>query len=298
MILRDGRLRRPDGRVIAWTECGLATGFPILRIPGTPGSRIPIRPDAVPWTSRGLRMITVERPGFGASTRLPDHGFMEHADDLAALLDHLGIEAVAAIAGSGGAPYLLALMAAHHKRVLAASVVMGMAPVTAEEIDGLIPLNASFLRFVRDGDVRRLRDLLNDARDAMLSDPVARLLNSTSSAPPSDREVVADPAFQQAYERSTVEALRQGVDGWVDECLAIGGSWSDVRPEAIATRITWWHAKHDRNAPLTAAQRLVGRLASAELRVWTEGGHFIAFHKEGELLDELLLRAGCSGPAP
>ena len=113
MQLRERRLTRDGGRVVAWTECGSPSGRPVLRIPGTPGSRIPLRPDATPWTRRGLRMITTERPGFGASSRLPDHGFLEHADDLAVILDNLSIEALPAIGGSGGAPYLLAFMAAH-----------------------------------------------------------------------------------------------------------------------------------------------------------------------------------------
>ena len=111
-----------------------------------------------------------------------------------------------------------------------------------------------------------------------------------STAPPVDQAVIADPAFQQAYELSTVEALRQGVDGWVDECLAIGGRWRDIEVAAITGTITWWHGEADRNASIAAARRLVDRLTSAELRVWTEAGHLAAFHQEGAVLDELLSR--------
>jgi len=88
--IREGRLTRPEDRIVAWAECGPMDGRPILRIPGTPGSRLAIRPDTSPWRERGLRMILTERPGFGASTRLPGRGFVEHTDDLAAILDELG----------------------------------------------------------------------------------------------------------------------------------------------------------------------------------------------------------------
>jgi pimeloyl-ACP methyl ester carboxylesterase len=291
MQLRERRLTRDDGRVVAWTESGSPSGRPVLRLPGTPGSRIPLRPDASPWTRRGLRMITTERPGFGASSRLPDHGFLEHADDLVAILDSLSIEALPAIGGSGGAPYLLAFMTAHPRRVSAASIVMGMAPVSEQELDTLIPINAAFLRLAWAGDISGLHQLLSEAREAIITDPIGRLQHAMATAPPADRAVIADPAFQQAYERSTLEALRQGVDGWVDECLAIGGRWSDIDVPAITGSITWWHGKADRNASIAAARRLVDRLKSAELRVWTEAGHLTAFHQEGAVLDELLSRA-------
>src|SRR5262245_33977772 len=97
----DHRLRRPDGRIVAWSEAGVEGGRPVLRVPGTPGCRLSIRADRTPWIERGLRVITTERPGFGASTRLPGRGFDEHVDDVAAILDELGIETLPVFGGSG-----------------------------------------------------------------------------------------------------------------------------------------------------------------------------------------------------
>ena len=78
----DHRLTRPDGRVVAWSESGVADGRPVLRVPGTPGCRFSIRADRTPWIERNLRVITTERPGYGASTRLEGRAFVEHSDDL------------------------------------------------------------------------------------------------------------------------------------------------------------------------------------------------------------------------
>src|SRR3954453_21059320 len=63
--IREGRVTRPDGRTIAWAETGVLDGRPILRIPGTPGSRLSVRADQSPWLERGLRIINMERPGYG-----------------------------------------------------------------------------------------------------------------------------------------------------------------------------------------------------------------------------------------
>jgi pimeloyl-ACP methyl ester carboxylesterase len=287
----ERRLTRAGGRIVAWTESGDHNGRPVLRLPGTPGSRIPVRPDAAPWVTRNLRMITTERPGFGVSTRLAGHSFVEHADDLVAVLDHLGIDSLPVVAGSGGAPYLLALMAAHPDRVSAATIVIGMGQVDLAEAEQLIPLNAAFLRHAHARDTAGLRSLLAQAHDAQVADPLAALESSMATAPPADRAIMVDAAFRAAYVRATTEALRQGVDGWVDECLAIAGDWADVRLHRITGSLTWWHSDFDRNAPLSAAQRLVGELSNAELRLWREAGHLTAYRHEEEVLDELLKRA-------
>ena len=117
----DHRLTRPDGRIVAWSESGVATGRPILRVPGTPGSRLSLRADRSAWIERGLRVITTERPGFGASTRLEGRAFVEHSDDLAAILDVLGIEALPVYGASGASPHILDFAARHPERVRAAT---------------------------------------------------------------------------------------------------------------------------------------------------------------------------------
>src|SRR6266571_3134546 len=105
--LRDRSLRRPDGRTVAWAELGPGDGRPVVSFPGTPASRLAVRSDHGAYLERGVRLIVTERPGLGASTRLASHGFLEPADDVAAILDEMAIEHARLWAGSGGTPYLL-----------------------------------------------------------------------------------------------------------------------------------------------------------------------------------------------
>lgn len=288
--VREGRLVRPDGRTVAWSECGLLEGSPVLRLPGTPGSRLSLRMDQTPWVERGLRVITVERPGFGVSTQLPGRGFVDHADDLAAILDHLGIGSVPIYGGSGGAPHVLAFAARHPERVLACAIVDGAAPLTDDEVGQQLDLVAAADRLARAGEVEALRTLLDDARTSILADPIAGYREVMEAAPAADQQIMADPAWQAAFTRGICEALAPGVDGWLDEVVAIGGDWPDVDPAAVTGSVTWWHGDADRNCPFSAARRLVGRLPNARLIMSTGAGHLIADGGEGEILDELLAR--------
>ena len=289
--VRERRLTRPDGRTVAWTDWGPADGTPLLRVPGTPGCRWTVRADRTVWADRGLRVLTTERPGWGVSTRLPGRGFAEHADDLAAILDEVGIEQTHVVGGSGSTPHLLALCARHPERVRAASNLVGFAPLEDDERDRMLGLNQLSFGLAANGDREGLVALYGPLREQMLADPLAAFRGIMDTAPPSDLEVMSDPGWQAAFTRSVREALAPGIDGWVDESLAMAGPWDDVDVEGVRTSLTWYHAPGDRNCPISAARRLVDRLPDARFVEWPEdGGHLYGFHHEGEILDELLAR--------
>jgi len=288
--LRDRSIRRPDGRTVAWAEVGPEDGRAIVSFPGTPTSRYAIRSDLRAYLERDVRMIVTERPGFGASTRLAGHGFAAPASDVAAILDELEIERAHLWGGSGGAPYLLAFAQRHADRALAATIVSGSAPLEEDEIDDTIPMNAEFSRAALVGDVEQLRELAAVRREAILADPLAGFQAVMDSAAEADRRVMADPGWQGDLITIARESLRQGVDGWVDELIALRTRWNEITPEAITISLTWWHGAADRNVPMSAARRFITRFPNGRLVDFGETGHLEAFHRYEEILDELLAR--------
>lgn len=286
----DHRLTRPDGRVVAWTESGVADGRPILRVPGTPGSRYSLRADRGPWRDRGLRVITTERPGFGASTRLEGRRFSEHADDTAAILDSLGIDVLPVYGASGASPHILALAARHPERVSAATIMVGGAPLDATEAAEQIDLNAREYELYHAGDLAEIWRITQEVRDELVADPLAAFASIMATAPAADRAILEDPAWQRGFVLGVTEALRPGAGGWYDEGLAELGPW-DFEVDAVQADVTWWHSDGDRNAPLSAARRLVGQLPRARLHVWQHAGHLTTYLREPDVLDELLARS-------
>lgn len=67
-------------------------------------------------------------------------------------------------------------------------------------------------------------------------------------------------------------------------------TWATRSPSCNARpSVTWWRAPRDANAPLTAATRLIDRLPNARLaQLGEHEGHLAAYHREGEILNELL----------
>jgi pimeloyl-ACP methyl ester carboxylesterase len=210
---------------------------------------------------------------------------------MAAILDFLELGAVHVIGASGSSPHQLAFAARHPDRVRAMTVLAGAAPITNDEIAQMIGVNAEGHHLVQKGDVQGLRELLAPIRNALLEDPSAALGEIMDRAPDTDRAVMADPQYQAEFAIAVSEALRRGLDGWIDEAIALHSPWDDIDMAAVRTSVSWWHAPKDANVPLTAAKRLVGQLPNARLIQFGEDeGHMAGYRREGEILDELLAR--------
>jgi pimeloyl-ACP methyl ester carboxylesterase len=285
----DDRLQLADGRTLAWCEYGPADGRPLLQFQGTPGSRYSRHADEEAYDRLGVRLIVFDRPGYGASTRLPGRGISVVADDAAALLDHLGHDVVYASGGSGGGPHVLAFAARHPERVRAATVVVGAAPLTEEDTRDLIGLNRAGFLAARDGGWDAVYEILAPQRDVILADPLATFRGIMEAAPESDQAVMSEPMWQRTFLEAVTESLRPGAKGWTDEAMALLGEW-DFDPSAVRASVTWWHGEHDANAPVSSVRRLLASVPSVELRLWSDAGHLASYHRHDEIVDELLSR--------
>jgi pimeloyl-ACP methyl ester carboxylesterase len=291
----EHRLTRPDGRVVAFTTWGDGSR-PVLQVPGTPGCRYGLRADRDAWRQRDLFVIGTERPGFGASTRLPGRGFTEHADDLAAVLDNVDIESAHVSGGSGAAPHELAFAARHPERVRAVTIVGGAAPCTDGEAEHLVAVNQEGRRLALTGDRAGMTVLVGPMRDALLADPLAGLRAAMAEAPAANHALMADEGWQAGLVEELREALGQGVDGWVDEAFALERSWGEIDLGAISASVTWWHAASDANCPLAAALRIVEGMPNARMiRFGDDEGHLAGYRRRDEILDDLISRAATSG---
>src|SRR5262249_37843434 len=74
----------------------------------TPLSRLVPEWWDAPARERALRIIGIDRPGYGNAPAEPNHTLRSVAESTAALMDDLGVDRFAVIGVSGGGPYALA----------------------------------------------------------------------------------------------------------------------------------------------------------------------------------------------
>lgn len=114
----EGSIAVRDGRRLSFAEFGARDGEPMVWMHGTPGGRRQIPMEAREYAaSAGVRIIGLDRPGIGSSTRHLYRDVLDFADDLSIFLDTLGIEQTRVIGLSGGGAYTLAAGAAMPDRI-------------------------------------------------------------------------------------------------------------------------------------------------------------------------------------
>lgn len=125
-------LTLPDGRTAQYWSGGAAEGPVVLLHHGCPDTRWAATTGAAAAADVGVRLLCVNRPGYGTSTRAAtSHASV--ADDAVAALDRLGVDRVATLGMSVGGAYAVTLAARHPDRVEALGVVATMPMVGADE---------------------------------------------------------------------------------------------------------------------------------------------------------------------
>jgi len=85
-------------------------------------------PDPAATKAAGVRLITVDRPGYGRSDPVADPTLAGFARDLERLLDHLWLGEIPVVGWSGGGQYAAASAALLAERVSAVALVATPAP--------------------------------------------------------------------------------------------------------------------------------------------------------------------------
>lgn len=136
-----------DGRTLSWREHGDPDGTPVVHNHGGLLSALYAESAAQVASALGLRLISPNRPGIGASTTQPGRTLRTWADDVAALADHLGLDRFGALGWSAGGPYAVGCAAFLPDRVSQLVVVAGVGPLdTPEAVAALNPTDRRLTR--------------------------------------------------------------------------------------------------------------------------------------------------------
>ena len=97
-----------DGRRLGFAQYGDPEGSPVIVFHDLWGNRSIRHPDDSILVRLGVRLIGVDRPGYGMSTRKVGRSLMDVVDDVMLLSKALKLERFAILGFSAGGPYALA----------------------------------------------------------------------------------------------------------------------------------------------------------------------------------------------
>jgi pimeloyl-ACP methyl ester carboxylesterase len=281
-------MKLADGRELGWAEYGNPNGRPVLWFHGTPGGRRQVPPDTTRVAlERGLRVISVERPGTGYSTPHLYSAIRDWADDVAEFTKRLKIDRFACVGLSGGGPYALACAHELPKQIPVVAVLGGIGPTagpeTAPGYTQILGYLGPVLRAMAGPGSWSLAKLLHVAR------PVVPTLGALYPrfAPASDRPVLQDPRILEVL----IDSIVTGLEGdfrapYYD--LALFGKYWGFNVADIKIPVRFWHGQADAIVPTSHGAHQALLIRNSKVVYKPSMGHFAGYTELASVFKVLL----------
>jgi pimeloyl-ACP methyl ester carboxylesterase len=263
-----------DGRKIRIHEAGQPDGVPVLVQRGTPQSGLLYDRWVEDAQSRGIRLISYERPGYGGSAPHPGRTVASAADAVAAIARELGVNRLLIWGVSGGGPHALACAALLPGLVVAAAVLASPTPYP--------PVGLDYFAGTGETNIAETRAALKgrEACEQFVEAEASKLLGATletlvqafhSLMCPVDAAVLTTD-FASFVLRSIREGIGERRDGWVDDDMAFIKPWG-FELSQIRIPVLIMHGKQDLMVPFTHAKWLADKIPNAEVWLLPGDGH-------------------------
>jgi pimeloyl-ACP methyl ester carboxylesterase len=279
----DAELELRDGRTLGYALWGSPDGHAALLCHGSPGSRL-FTPDPVVTAKLGLRLITIDRPGYGRSSGQPERRFVDWPADVSQLMESLGVDSFSIVAHSSGGPYALACAATMKiRRVVLVSCV---APAESQHSKGDLAVDEGDqeLADLARTDPERARAMVA-ASVSWLADAPDRFLLLPRPEP--DAALLEDPQIKMMFTATVRDAVRQGLGGYAaDEVLCLQ-PWG-LPLDQLDSDISIWHGMQDRAVPISDAHKLARLLNTDQVHIEPDQGHGLILARWPAIAAELL----------
>lgn len=288
----------PDDRVLGYDDVGDRSGHPVVYLHGTPDSRRARHPDDGLATEAGVRLLAVDRPGYGTSSP-PAEGSSalqvheRFARDLAALLDELVVDRVSLLAWSGGTLQSLALAAALalDHRVEDLTIVAGVVPREAYDDPAVAAAAPDRLGLVDLADQLSPDALAEMVAPMMAPFPCTRALaaeHQREHRSAGDQATLAGvPGALDLMATALAEAVRHGLAGVAADVAAQNYPGSLPSFDQVDVPVRLFYGSDDQVTPPAFGRWYAERLAYAELHTIAGAGHTVFLTHWREILADV-----------
>jgi pimeloyl-ACP methyl ester carboxylesterase len=283
----DHQIKSPDGRIISFSDFGNQDQIPVLWCHGGPGSRLEPQSEEAKANAAGLRLIGIDRPGYGASSPQPGRSICDWTADALAVADYLNIEQFFIVGTSTGGAYALATAAVAPERILGVIACCGVSDMRWGKDNAMLEGSAQKIWAETDREAVKEIVIQDFGEDGSKMVPASADDLSKMLAPP-DLALFMDPEYLAAMANDV--AFAQGVEGYVDDRSAdapING-WSSFNVNKVACPVIVVHGEADWIVPVAHAHHTAEIVAGAELRTFTEHGHLSVVAEVVSALQDLI----------
>jgi len=284
----DGTVDLGDGLGVGIARYGDPGGRPVIWNHGGLSCRLDAAPLDAAARASGIRLVALDRPGIGNSSRALASGFGAWARTVGRVADLEGFDRFAVAGWSAGGAFAMACARHLPDRVTATFLVASMYPVDD-------PARRAELGLVADRVLIPLSARSPSVADGVLR--LARLLPARSVVRSMLRMAgTRDGAAMEAMEAGSLAAMVRGAtwpgpSGTVADYRTFGGAWGFALG-TLPGPVRMWQGEEDPLVPLAHARRLADAIVGTDLVTVPRCGHFVHFAVPGELAEAMASAPG------
>lgn len=286
-----------DGRTLAYLDAGDPEGRPVFYFHGSPGSRLEGLLFDQFNTQLGIRMVALDRPGYGLSDFQEDRTYLDWPNDVSELADQLGIARFAVLGWSSGGPYVTAVAHEIPQRITVAAIVAGEGPYASSDYPQSVLTSATF----SGSDANKLF-IWSAANSPWLMRAIFRMLRiQRFGDPTSSADFGADldssgkdkqfftRDFRDEYGADQVEAFRQGAGGVTRDVTLERLDWPFMLEEIHAPDVLVFYGEEDKVLHPEIGEYVCRRIPSCnEPTIYPGEGHSVVYYRYEEIIQAML----------
>ena len=266
-------LRLNDGRNLGYAEWGDRRGSPVFYFHGFPGSRLEARLADHAAARHHIRLIGLDRPGYGISDSKTGRRMTDWANDIAELADHLAIERFSVLGVSGGGPYAAACAHELSDRLISTGIACGLGPIRPPQLlAGMTPINRFGLLLIERSPALA-KHIIPPALLPLRYYPRLVLRIMAHSAHEPDKATIMSLQIRQVLIASFIEALRLGAHGAISDVILYSQDWGFSLSD-IHTPVRLWHGEKDRIVPAAMGRYVARHIPDCQATFYAAEGHF------------------------
>ena len=265
-----------DGRQLGFAEYGDLKGYPVIALHGTPGSRIWFETDDPISKKLGIRLITLDRPGYGLSDQMKNRTIIDFVNDVSELLNSLDIDRYSVLGVSGGGAYALAL-ASQDQRIQRTALIASVYEINQASSNQKMNVPNRVAIFLSKYFPWLLRYSYRHQKRLLDTDPETYVRESRKRLQhlcPSDREISSKVETSRLMVLHLREAFRADANEAVREIRMLAEDWN-IEFDKIKCRVDVWHGTDDTLSPLAGIKNMVRALPNKKEHYLDGKGHFL-----------------------
>lgn len=278
-------IKLKDERNLGYALYGDSNGKPLFYFHGWPSGRLMAAETDIAAKKLGVRVISIDRPGYGLSDFQDGRTLLDWPNDVLELAGKLKIKKFAVLGISGGGPYAAVCAYKIPERLTKIGIVVGLAPTYIPKMLDELPwltkvIWASYARFPIVAKVASILLYLNAKYSPGLG--LFRFYFRSQY----DRKILANANVRQRVKKSVKDAFRTGYKGAEWDLRLFTNDWKFNLKDIKAT-VYLWYGSDDKNVSLAMGKYYESQIKQSKLTIYPNEGHLCRINHEEEIIETL-----------